>query len=77
MPIANCFSYARFCSASARCLESNAISMNWSTASWLAASQAWSIRTTFSWEPYIAISLKPGESKRWTYTYDYFATGEK
>jgi hypothetical protein len=36
----------------------------------------WSIRTTFSWEPYIAISLKPGETKRWTYTYDYFAKGE-
>jgi hypothetical protein len=37
----------------------------------------WSIRTIFSWEPYIAISLKPGETKRWTYTYDYFGPGEK
>jgi hypothetical protein len=36
----------------------------------------WSIRTTFSWEPYIAISLKPGQTKRWTYTYDYFGPGE-
>ncbi len=36
----------------------------------------WSIRTTFSWEPYIAISLKPGETKRWTYIYDYFGPGE-
>src|SRR6202007_1075045 len=27
----------------------------------------WSIRTNVSWEPYIAISLKPGESKKWTY----------
>jgi hypothetical protein len=36
----------------------------------------WSIRTNVSWEPYIAISLKPGETKRWTYTYDYFASGE-
>ena len=36
----------------------------------------WSIRTIFSWEPYIAISLKPGETKRWTYTYDYFGPGE-
>jgi hypothetical protein len=36
----------------------------------------WSIRTTFSWEPYIAISLKPGETKRWIYTYDYFGPGE-
>jgi hypothetical protein len=36
----------------------------------------WSIRTIFSWEPYIAISLKPGETKKWTYTYDYFGPGE-
>lgn len=38
----------------------------------LARINFWSIRTIFSWEPYIAISLKPGETKRWTYTYDYF-----
>jgi hypothetical protein len=36
----------------------------------------WSIRTNVSWEPYIAISLKPGETKRWTYTYDFFGPGE-
>ena len=36
----------------------------------------WSIRTNVSWEPYIAISLKPGETKKWTYTYDYFGPGE-
>lgn len=36
----------------------------------------WSIRTNVSWEPYIAISIKPGETKRWTYTYDYFGPGE-
>jgi hypothetical protein len=42
----------------------------------LARINMWSIATTFSWEPYIAISLKPGETKRWTYTYDYFAKGE-
>jgi len=42
----------------------------------LAQINFWSIRTTFSWEPYIAISLKPGETKRWTYTYDYFGPGE-
>jgi hypothetical protein len=36
----------------------------------------WSIRTNVSWEPYIAISLKPGESKKWTYTYNYFGPGE-
>jgi len=37
----------------------------------------WSISTTYSLEPYIAISLKPGESKRWTYTYDFFGPGEE
>ena len=36
----------------------------------------WSVRTTLGWEPYIAISLKPGESKRWTNTYDFFGPGE-
>jgi len=37
----------------------------------------WSISTTYSLEPYIAIALKPGESKRWTYTYDFFGPGEE
>jgi len=37
----------------------------------------WSISTTYSLEPYIAISLKPGETKRWTYTYDFFGPGEE
>ena len=37
----------------------------------------WSINSTYSLEPYIAISLKPGESKRWTYTYDFFGPKEK
>lgn len=37
----------------------------------------WSIHTTYSLEPYIAISLKPGETKRWTYTYDFYGPGEK
>jgi len=37
----------------------------------------WSISPTYSLEPYIAISLKPGESKSWTYTYDFFGPGEK
>lgn len=37
----------------------------------------WSISTTYSLEPYIAISLKPGETKRWTYTYDLFGPGEE
>ena len=42
----------------------------------LARINFWSIKAIFSWEPYIAISLKPGETKRWTYTYDYFGPGE-
>ena len=42
----------------------------------LARINFWSIKTNVSWEPYIAISLKPGETKRWTYTYDYFGPGE-
>ena len=42
----------------------------------LARINFWSIRTNVSWEPYIAISLKPGETKKWTYTYDYFGPGE-
>ncbi|SRR5579883_2031597 len=37
----------------------------------------WSITPTFSLEPYIAIALKPGETKRWTYTYDFYGPGEK
>lgn len=37
----------------------------------------WSIHTNYSLEPYIAISLKPGETKRWTYTYDFYGPGEK
>jgi hypothetical protein len=37
----------------------------------------WSISTTYSLEPYIAIALKPGESKRWIYTYDLFGPGEE
>lgn len=32
---------------------------------------SWTIDTTLGWEPYIAIDLKPGETKRWTYTYDF------
>jgi len=41
----------------------------------LARINFWSIRTNVSWEPYIAIALKPGQTKRWTYTYDYFGPG--
>jgi hypothetical protein len=38
----------------------------------LARINFWSIHTVLGWEPYIAISLKPGETKRWTNTYDFF-----
>ena len=31
----------------------------------------WSIRSVMAVEPYITIDLKPGASKRWTYTYTY------
>ena len=37
----------------------------------------WSIDTTLGWEPYIAIDLKPGETKRWTYTYDFTGPDDK
>ena len=37
----------------------------------------WSIHTNYSLEPYIAISLQPGETKRWTYTYDFYGPGDK
>lgn len=43
----------------------------------LARINFWSIATNTSWEPYIAIDLKPGQTKRWTYTYDYFGPGEQ
>ena len=42
----------------------------------LARINFWSIRTNVSWEPYIAIHIKPGQTQRWTYTYDYFGPGE-
>jgi hypothetical protein len=32
----------------------------------------WSVNTILGWEPYIAIALKPGETKLWTNTYDYY-----
>jgi hypothetical protein len=37
----------------------------------------WSVNTTLGWEPYIAISLQPGESKSWINSYDFFGPGEK
>lgn len=37
----------------------------------------WSIPATYSIEPYIAVSIKPGETQHWSYTYDYFGPGDK
>ena len=36
----------------------------------------WSIPSTLSLEPYMAIQLKPGEEKRWTHTLDYYGPGD-
>jgi hypothetical protein len=36
----------------------------------------WSVPSTLSLEPYMAISLKPGEEKRWTHTLDYYGPGD-
>ena len=33
----------------------------------------WSIRSVMAVEPYIAIDLKPGAAKQWTYFYSYNA----
>jgi hypothetical protein len=43
----------------------------------LAQINFWSMNKTLGWEPYIAIDLKPGETKRWTYTYDFFGPDDK
>lgn len=43
----------------------------------LARINFWTINTTLGWEPYIAIALKPGESKRWTYTYDFYGPNDQ
>ena len=37
----------------------------------------WSVPSTLSLEPYMAIKLAPGEEKRWTHTLDYYGPGEK
>jgi hypothetical protein len=37
----------------------------------------WSIPATLGIEPYMDIKLKPGESKSWTYTLDYYGPGKK
>jgi hypothetical protein len=32
----------------------------------------WSIRTTLALEPFVALTVKPGEEFAWTYTFDYY-----
>lgn len=34
----------------------------------------WSIRTVLAPEPYVDISIEPGEEFTWTWTYDYYVT---
>lgn len=34
----------------------------------------WSVNRALGWEPYVAISLQPGQTMRWRYRYDFFAT---
>lgn len=36
----------------------------------------WSVPSTLSLEPYMAIKLAPGEEKRWTHTLDYYGPGD-
>jgi hypothetical protein len=36
----------------------------------------WSVPSTMGLEPYVVISLKPGEEKRWTYLFDYYGPGD-
>jgi hypothetical protein len=37
----------------------------------------WSVPSTLGIEPYMDIKLQPGESKRWTHTFDYYGPGGK
>jgi hypothetical protein len=37
----------------------------------------WSVPSTLGIEPYMDIKLKPGETKRWTHTFDYYGPGDK
>lgn len=38
----------------------------------LSKASLWSIRSVLAVEPFIAVSVEPGEAFRWTTTYDYF-----
>jgi hypothetical protein len=38
---------------------------------------SWTIDATLGWEPYIAIDLAPGQTRRWTYTYDFFGPNDQ
>ena len=37
----------------------------------------WSVPSTLGIEPYMDVKLAPGESKRWTHTFDYYGPGDK
>lgn len=37
----------------------------------------WTVPSTMGIEPYMAVKLKPGETKSWTHTFDYYGPGEK
>jgi hypothetical protein len=37
----------------------------------------WTVPSTLGIEPYMDIKLKPGETKRWTHTFDYYGPGDK
>jgi hypothetical protein len=37
----------------------------------------WSVPSTLGIEPYMAVKLKPGETRTWTHTFDYYGPGEK
>lgn len=37
----------------------------------------WSVPSTMGIEPYMAVNLKPGQTQRWTHTFDYYGPGDK
>jgi len=36
----------------------------------------WSVPSTMGIEPYMAVKLKPGQTQRWTHTFDYYGPGD-
>jgi hypothetical protein len=43
----------------------------------LESEELWSIRTILAMEPYIHMSLEPGQQSAWSYTYDYYTLEKK